>query len=433
MRRRLTFSILAVAILSVALFAVPLGIAIRRFVDEQASLRLERQAVLSSRQVPSDFATNEDPVELPSHDEITLGLYDQRGHRVAGQGPSRADALATSALHNQIRQTTTGGSRVVAIPIVDRETVVGALRASQPTGVSDRRANRAIMLLTVLAVVVLTIGAVVARYVAGRLVRPIKGLRDQAVRLGDGDFAISSTPSGVPELDDASEALVTTAARLDDLVHRERAFSADASHQLRTPLAALRANIETEIRFPRAEPTVVLTEALEDITRLEDTIEQLLTFARGSAIRAGTTNLTTVLDGVQARWNGTLADLGRRLTVLWPPEQLVVTGSGALLGQAFDTLMDNAVTHGGGEVLIDTRVTDESVTVAVTDHGPGFLPREQDDPDAPGHEQGTHGFGLALAERLAVACQGRLVIASTGPHPTIEIVLRRASATDQDR
>lgn len=433
MRRRLTFSILAVAILAVALFAVPLALAIRQFENEQASLRLQREAVLSSRQIPSDFATNDDPVELPFHHGITLGLYDQRGHRVAGRGPSRADVLTQAALRNQIRQSTRGGSRVVAIPIVDRETVVGALRASQSTGVSDRRTDRAIVLLTVLAIVVLTIGAIVARYVAGRLVRPIKDLRDQAVRLGQGDFSVSSTPSGVPELDEAAEALVNTASRLDDLVARERAFSADASHQLRTPLAALRANIETELQFPRDDSNVVLTEALEDIGRLETTIEQLLTFARSSAVKATTTNLATVLEDIQTRWNGPLAALGRRLSVSWPRDQLIVAGSGALLGQAFDALMDNAVTHGAGEVQIDTRAADESVTITLTDHGRGFGPDVPADPDAPRGAEGTHGFGLALADRLIVACGGRLVIARRGPDPAIEVVLRRRSDTDQDR
>lgn len=428
MKRRLTASILAVTVLAVILFALPLGIVVQRFVDEQAALRLERQAVLSSRQVPSDFATKPDPVELPSRSGVAFGLYDQHGNLVAGRGPRRADALVAAALRNQIRQAEVGESRVAAIPIVEQEVVVGAVRASQSTAVSDGRAHRAILLLSVLAVAVVAIGAVLARFVAGRLVRPVKDLRDQAVRLGEGDFAVTSTPSGVPELDDASAALVTTASRLDDLMQRERAFSADASHQLRTPLAALRANIETELLFPRASSNVVLTEALEDIARLETTIDELLAFARRSTIHATPTDLGTVLEGVRARWNGPLADLGRPLIVSWPREPLTVTGSEGLLRQAFDTLLDNAVTHGAGEVRIETRCTDDSITVAVTDHGRGFPPL---DPKAAPDPDGTHGFGLALAERLVAASHGRLVIARRGPNPTIEAVLRRENASDE--
>jgi len=428
-KRRLTVAILAVAILAVVLFALPLGVVVQRFVDEQAALRLQRQAVLSSRQVPGDFATNPDPVELPAGGDVTFGLYDPRGNLVAGRGPTNADPLVAAALRNQVRQGEVGESRLAAIPIVDHEVVVGALRASQPTAASDRRADEAILLLSALAVAVLAIGAVLARFVAGRLARPVKDLRDQAVRLGQGDFAVACTPSGVPELDDASAALVATAARLDDLIQRERAFSADASHQLRTPLAALRANIETEIHFPRPASTTVLTEALEDISRLELTIDQLLTFARSSAIRVTTTDLNSVLEDVQSRWNGPLAELGRPLVVSWPREALTVTGSEGLLRQAFDTLVDNAVTHGAGEVRIEARSTDESATIAITDHGEGFPPVAPEvvpDPD------GTHGFGLALAERLLSASQGRLVIARRGPNPTVEVVLRRLEAASPE-
>ena len=422
MKRRLSASILAVAILAVVLFAVPLGIVVQRFIDEQAALRLERQAVLSSRQVPGGFAATADPVELPAENDISFGLYDRQGRLVAGTGPHHADPLVTSALRNHVRQGEIGEHRVAAIPIVDHEVVIGALRASEPTQASDQRARQAVLLLGALAIAVLAIGAVLARFVAGRLARPVKDLRDQAVRLGQGDFAIAASPSGVPELDDASAALVATASRLDDLLQRERAFSADASHQLRTPLAALRANIETEIQFPRPGSTTVLTDALEDIARLETTIDQLLSFARRSSVRLMSTELGTVLAAVQSRWNGPLADLGRPLIVSWPQEPLIVTGSEGLLRQAFDTLLDNALTHGAGEVRVETRFTDESITVAITDHGQGFPP---DDPNATSAPDGTHGFGLALAERLLASSQGRLVIARRGPTPTIEIVLRR--------
>jgi signal transduction histidine kinase len=418
-------SILAVAILAVVLFAVPLAIVVQRFVDEQASLRLERQAVLTSRQIPGDFAAKPDPVELPTGGDVTFGLYDPHGNLVAGRGPRQADPLVAAASRNQVRQGEVGESRVAAIPIVESEVVVGALRASQPTAASDRRVDQAVLLLSALAVAVLAIGAILARFVAGRLARPVNDLRDQAVRLGQGDFAVVSTPSGVPELDDASEALVATASRLDELIRRERAFSADASHQLRTPLAALRSNIETEIQFPRPSPTAVLTEALEDIAHLEATIDQLLTFARSSSVRVATTELNTVLAGVQSRWNGPLADLGRPLVVSWLREPLTVSGSEGLLRQAFDTLLENAVVHGAGAVRIESRFTDESITVAITDHGQGFPPI---DPKAAPNPDSTHGFGLALAERLLVACDGRLVIARRGTNPTIEVVLRRENA-----
>ncbi len=426
MRRRLTASILAIAVLAVVLFGLPLLIVVPRFVDERAALRLERRAVLASRQVPIDSARTRDPVEFPGTSEIRYSVYDGHGLRVSGAGPRRGDAVVRGALHNRVDQAEVGETRVVAIPIVDRETVVGALRASEPTTVADRQAQRAIVGLILLAVGVIGVGAVVARFVAGRLTRPVGRLRDQAVRLGEGDFALTITPTGIPELDDAGIALVATARRLEDLVRRERAFSADASHQLRTPLAALRATIEAELQFPRGSNEPVLTEALEDIARLEATIEQLLAFARTSVVSGPGADVAAVLEQLRAQWHGVLAAEGRPLVVTWPHEELAVAGSSALLREALDTLVDNAVRHGAGEVRVEARCTEESVTIAIADQGPGFL--AEPSADAGASSDGTHGFGLPLARRLIEAQRGRLVVARRGPDPVVEVVLRRKAS-----
>lgn len=429
MRRRLTVAILAVTVLAVVLFGLPLAVVVSRLVDEQAALRLERRAVLASRQVPVDFATSRDPVELPRVDGVTFGLYDRGGRRVTGGGPRRADPVVMAALANHVRQAEVGETRVAAIPIVDREAVVGVTRASQPTTVVDRRAQLAILLLLGLGLGVIAVGAGLAHVLAGRLAAPIRRLRDDAVRLGDGNFAITPVPTGIGEFDDASAALASTGHRLEDLITGERAFSADASHQLRTPLAALKTNIETEIQFPRAASDAVLHEALEDIARLETTIDQLLTFARTSALTADTVEIGPLLEHIRNRWNGMLAQAGRPLVVVVPDEAASIRATEALLHQAIDILLDNASKHGTGEVRVAPRLAAGSVTIVIADQGPGFgggaggLGLSGDEPAMPG---AGHGLGLPLARRLVEAMHGRLVIARRAPHPIIEVVLVRA-------
>ena len=429
MRRRLTAAMLAVAVLAVLLFAIPLGVVVSRLVDEQSALRLERQAVLASRQVPVGFATSRDRVELPRVAGVTFGLYDRRGRRVAGAGPLRADPVVVAALANRVRQAEVGETRVAAIPIVDHEAVVGVTRASQPTTVADRSAQRAILLLVGLGLAVIAVGAGLARLLAGRIVAPIRRLRDDAVRLGNGDFAITPVPTGIVEVDDAGTALASTGQRLEDLLTRERAFSADASHQLRTPLAALKTNIESEIQFPRAASDAVLHEALEDIARLETTIDQLLAFARTSTITAATVEIGPMLDRIRSQWNGILAQAGRPLVVGVPDDTVAVTTE-ALLHQAIDILLDNSLQHGAGEVRVTARATASSVTISVMDHGPGFGDDRIGGIDLLGRDPAAsgegHGLGLPLARRLVEAMHGRLVIARRGPHPVIEIVLARA-------
>ncbi|MCU1390188.1 MAG: hypothetical protein JWL72_3526 [Ilumatobacteraceae bacterium] len=422
MRRRILVAILSIAGIAVVLFGVPLSIVVDRLVEEDATLRIERQAVLAAREVPGDYRTSNDPVELPkATDEVTLGLYNDTGLLVAGDGPARADATVTKALDNQLATGETSNNLVVAIPVTANEVVIGAIRGEQPTSRSNGRTVRIVALVAGLALAVIGVGAVIGYAVAGRLARPVRRLRDAAVQLGNGDFTIALSPSGVPELDDAADALSLTAQRLDDLVSRERSFSADASHQLRTPLAGLRSGIETELAFPRADATQILHESLDDIGRLERTISELLTLARTSAYAAATCSLSDVQAEVRGSWHGRFASAGRRLSIADAEDVPPIVGSGTMLRHALDVLLDNAFVHGGGEVRLAASVGDDSVTLSVSDEGPGFASGVgANDPTS------AHGLGLPLARRLVHAMPGRMSIVEAGRHPRIEIVLSLA-------
>lgn len=423
MRRRILAAILSVTAIAIVLFGVPLAIIVQRFVDDDAALRVERAAVLASRQVPADFATNNDPVELPESDDgIVLALYDTSGALVAGTGPAIADAATMDALGNKIADVEAAGARIVAVPIAANERVIGAIRAEQPTAASESRTRRIQGLLAGLAIAVLAVGAAIGFVLAGRLARPVRRLRDAAVDLGGGDFTINVPRSSVPELDQAAQALTATARRLDDLVARERAFSSDASHQLRTPLAGLRAAIETELQFPRPDSTAVLHEAIGDIDRLERTITELLTIARTSTLGESSASLADVFADIESAWRRRFMGAGRSLTIAAARYTPAVKGNAAMLRNALDVLIDNAVRHGDGAVRIDYAVGEDTVTVTISDDGPGF-----------GHESSSstepHGLGLPLAQRLIAAMPGRLTITHAGPMPRIDIVLQRAIST----
>ena len=428
MRRRILVAILSVTTIAVVLFGIPLALIVERFVDEGATLRVERQAVLASRQVPGDFATSQDPVELPSNsDGIVFALYDNAGRLVSGSGPATADATTTQALHNHVTDNEAAGTRIVAVPVAADENVVGAIRAEQSTANSDARSRRIVALLGLLALAVVAIGAAIGYIVAGRLARPVRRLRDAAVQLGDGDFTIDVRPNGVPELDQAGRAMMATARRLDDLVTRERSFSADASHQLRTPIAGLRAALETELQFPRPDHSDVLHEALEDVARLESTITELLAIARTPNSIQGSISLAEMLTAVNATWRGPLAAVGRPLAITDASDCPPLRGNNTMLRHALDVLLDNALNHGAGEVRIDVDIAADSVTISVTDEGQGFT----DVSSSPSTDQpavnsvDVHGLGLPLARRLVEAMPGRLTIAHSGNNPRVDIVLQR--------
>jgi signal transduction histidine kinase len=428
MRRRILIAILSIAGLAIVLFAVPLAILVERFVDEEAMLRVERQAILAARVVPEDFATRTDPVELPTNTVgIQLGLYDSHGTLLSGSGPTTADKATSGALANHVTDSETDSARVVAVPVSADENIIGAIRAEQSTAGSDARTQRIILLLGSLALGVVAIGAGIGYVIAGRLARPVRSLRDAAVRLGDGDFTIDVPRSDIPEIDQAAIAMTATAARLDDLVARERSFSADVSHQLRTPLAGLRAAIETELEFPRPDHTVVLRESLDDIERLERTIFELLAIARSSQGNGSPVALPYLLDEISAAWHGRFALVGRRLTIADASECPDVRGNPIMLRHALDVLLDNALNHGEGEVNIGQHVGPDTVTITVADEGPGFSDAA---PRSEAGESGDSGLGLPLAQRLIEALPGRLVLHRTSVHPRIDIVLQRAASTE---
>jgi signal transduction histidine kinase len=272
---------------------------------------------------------------------------------------------------------------------------------------------------------VLMVGAALAALLLGRrLARPLERLAVTARRLGEGDFSVRAEPAAIPEVDAVAAALGTTARRLDDLVARERAFSADASHQLRTPLAALRIELEALELRGAGEPEIAA--ALAQVERLQGTIDTLLAVARDAPRRDAATDLAALVDAAEARWRGPLAAAGRPLRTLVQAERPVTRAAGGVIAEIVDVLLDNGRRHGAGAITVTVRDAGGSLAVDVADEGEGF----SGDPEAAFRRRGDgdgaaegHGIGLALARSLAEAEGGRLAVTRAGPGPTVTLLL----------
>lgn len=423
MRRRLVLGIAGVAVLAVVLFAVPLAVLLKRTYRDDALLRLQRDTVAATRQI--DVAVSAaDRVELPPTPR-SLTVYGLSGRRIAGRGgPVGADELVREALRTRKPAQRVGGGRVtVAVPLVTGERVTGAVRAESADS-AGAGAGR-LRSLAVVAVAVVVLSVIAAAVLGRRLARPLERLSDAARRLGEGDFSVRAPRSGVTEVDAVAGALDTAAGRLDDLVTRERAFSADASHQLRTPLAALR--IELEALELRGASSPELTSALGQVDRLQGTVETLLGVARDAPRGGALTGLHAPLEAAELRWRGPLGALGRPLRVHLEDGALSARVSPAVLAEILDVLIDNAMRHGAGVVTITGRRAAQAVALDVADEGPG--PEQQGDElfarrsgDAAGH-----GIGLSLARSLAHAEGGRLVLGRRRP-PVFTLFLLGADA-----
>lgn len=428
MTRRVLRAIVAVTAAAVLLFGVPLAFGAYRLYRNEATVRLEREAARAALAVPASFARSDDPVELPPASRHTaLALYDRDGRRVLGTGPVAADTVVRAALGGRVGDAELAEQIVVAVPLSSNEQVYAAIRAATPTDTVLDRAEKTWLAMLALALAVICTAAAAARSVARRLSRPVHELAGTARRLGDGDFTARAKSSGVPELDDATDALNLTAERLGQVLARERAFSADASHQLRTPLTALRVRLEAVLLNPSGDWRGAVEGALADIDHLQTTVEDLLALARDTATSRQAVDVEPLVADAERRWHGQLAEAGRPLRLVVAGQLPRAYASRAAVTQILDVLLDNATRHGEGTVTITCRShLDEAVAIDVSDEGAG--PPSEDllfrrrSPDAAGT-----GIGLALARSLAEADGGRLFL-SHGAHPCVFTLLMTAAS-----
>jgi signal transduction histidine kinase len=306
-----------------------------------------------------------------------------------------------------------GDELVVAVPLVFEEQVVATVRSATPQSRIDRRVWLALGGVLVVAAVVLGVSSIIAGVVAARLAAPVTALVTAMGRLREGDFSVRSPRSGVAELDAAAAALDDAADRFGGMLERERTFSAAASHQLRTPLAALRLTAEAAVADPDPAARDVHLQAVVDATeRLERTVVDLLALARSPQPGRERFDLAVLVEDVASAWRGPLAGAGRRLTVRSDPELPSCRASQGAVSEIVSVLVANALEHGEGAVEVRVTGTDAgALLVEVEDEGhlagdPDGIFRRQPGPDG-------HGIGLGLARTLAEAEGARLVLESS--------------------
>jgi signal transduction histidine kinase len=426
-KRRIVIAIVLVAGLAVVTFGVPLGVVIDREFEGQALLRLERSAILATRDIPDGWQPGDTlAIDVPDRDTV-FGVYDAAGTRVFGNGPARGDESVRTALGDRIGEAELPGSYVIAVPITNGGPVVAVLRAEQRIAVTDRRIRAAWASMGLLAFAVIGGSLLLARRLARRIAVPVEALRTNAARLGAEGTSPVLPRSGLAEIDDVAAALEGAATRVAESVERERAFSAEVSHQLRTPITGLRLLIETELVAPRGDTTAVWRDAAAAVARLESTIEDLLSLARNRPSDRGPLDLRALLQDLEQAWLAAFARVGRALRVMEDPAALEVTvvASRSALGHILDVLVDNARRHGSGTVGISCERVDGGIALRVVDDGdlgpvdPEELFRRTARPGraATGDvaDSERRGIGLNLARRLAQAEGGDLVCTSTSP------------------
>lgn len=437
MRKRLLTSTIAAAATAVLLLGLPLALAVRG---------LLRQTALDTLQVQAeDIQTVLNQQELSPLEQLRLlqeaarlgGLrlllvdFNARVRIDTGAPPAIPDGLIVSVQRALLegRAGRAVGQGVLAVSVPARaggfDQVLLALRDDDALRHDIRTAWLAIGGLALFA---LGVAALLARRQGMRLAAPLEALADAARRLGDGDFTARAPYSGLPEADDAARALQVTAERLGVMLERSRSFSADASHQLRTPLTALRLDLEA-LEAAGADPALVAA-ATAEADRLEATIAELLTLSDAPPAD----RLCDVAELAGARldaWQSLARAAGREVVLTTSPVPPLRARPEAI-SQCLQVLLDNALEHGKGTITVSVQsvaaggglgLTGEGpdtkwVRLCVADEGPG-IPADQQAGLLSGRADAAAGRGLALARQLVEAEGGRLTLERATPGATL--------------
>ncbi|MFD0068117.1 sensor histidine kinase [Streptomyces sp. NPDC056637] len=436
MRQRVVRVALTAALVAVVLLAVPLALVIRSSLYADQRDTLERAALSGAVRVSPDYSTG-DPVELAAPPAGgRLGVYDPQSRLRAGSGPRTGDAAVRRALEAEVVRSHSGGDLVVTVPVSHAEHVIGAVRASSPAAAVRNRVLAAWAVLAGACALALAVAVLIARRQARRLAAPLEALSRHSQAVTAGNLGARAAPSSIAEIDQVARTHNEMLHSLTELLRHERDFTANASHQLRTPLTGLQLTLEAGLgRDDDAGKRDALAEALATTRRLHGTIEEVLRLSRSRGLThsaAPDTPVPRLLQEIEERWHGPLARDGRRLEceIYDAPGDVRVPGTP--VSEILGILVDNARVHGRGTVRLGVRDLNDALAFDVGDEGivQGEVARLFDRGHT-GDGRGT-GIGLALARDLAVSLGGRLSLSSGHPATFTLLVPVRQDGIEED-
>ncbi len=305
----------------------------------------------------------------------------------------------------------------VAVPVYSGDEVVGVVRLSAPDSEVEGRTDGRVRGLFLVALISLLIAAGAAFALASTVTRPIARLRSATHDLAAGNLgARADIADGPPEVRDLAVSFNTMASRLQSLVDRQRAFAGTASHQLRTPLTALRLRLDQAQQRLAGdlEASDRVEDAITEADRLQRMIEGLLALTRAedAAVGPEVVDLAAIIRDRVEHWTPLADERHVSVTGLVPSALLVLAVFGAA-EQIVDNLIDNAleVSPNGSGLAVTVEQDGDDVVLHVIDEGPGLNSVDRAkafDRFWRGTDStpGGSGLGLAIVRQLAEAGGG---------------------------
>lgn len=439
LRARIRLLVLGATVAVVVLFATPLVLLLRQAATEEV-----RRAAVDQAQGVADYVSavaddGLDPMVLTSYldranarddappTQVLLPGGDvvgaampalEEGGDAGGRAPDDGDGDGYDGLvpTSQVEATSTDGGELAHVHVATSDGEVVVVAYARDEEVNEVVGGR-LVALAAAGLVALLLAAVASEVLTRRIVRQLGEAAATADRISDGDLDARAPVRGPDEVRRVAVALNRLAGRIDDLLTAERETAADLSHRLRTPLTAVRLDVEA------LAPSAGKADLERHLDQVERTLSAVIRAARRPQ-REGVLPQCDVRAVLQERasfWGPLAEDQEREFTVDAGPAELLVRCGEADLAAAVDALLENAIAHTPEGVPIQVRLLPgPPVVVEVADRGPGIPP----DAVVRGRsDRGSTGLGLDIARSCAEASGGGLEIDRREGWSVVRLVL----------
>jgi signal transduction histidine kinase len=282
----------------------------------------------------------------------------------------------------------------------------------------------------VTGVVAATLALAMVQFLAHGMTYPLREMVAATRAMAKGDYDLSVTATSRDEVGELARAFNSMSRQLGEIDRLRRDLVANASHELRTPLGALRARLENLVDGVEPADKAALADALRQVERLGDLVEQLLDLSR---LESGTVPLELeevsaleLIDGVVALWRDTADTRQVSLESFALPSDLVLRVDAGRIRQVLGNLVANAIHHSpaGGRVVLTARGNNGRPQLEVLDQGPGIASHELErvferfyrSDRARSSDEGGAGLGLAIARWIVELHGGTISVADVNPH-----------------
>ena len=328
-------------------------------------------------------------------------------------GTRRSDTLKQSLLY-------------VTVPVYNGDKVIGAVRLTYPEQIVVDAVNSQIWVLALVAITTLILAGIAGTVFARGVTKRLSALEETTEALADGDMsARADTEHGAPEIRSLARSVNTMSARLDALLQQQKSFASDASHQLRTPLTALKLRLERASDLIDTDPEAAaerLAAAEVETERLGQIIEGLLRLSRNEAstIPPVTIDLAVVARDRVSHWQALAHE--HNVSISYEgPSSLLVSAVPTAIEQIVDNYIDNALSVSPDDSRISVSVSHDRAgsLLTVADEGPGLSPEDcvrafdrfwRASSETPGS-----GLGLAIVAQLAAASSASVELRPRSP------------------